>query len=138
VAVCMRPLEGDRGLTDPYFYPIYEEACRLNMAIAVHIANGNPANCELWRFLPGTRQLNGFALFRAPTVLACFLVLMSELPQVFPTLRWGFIEASAQWVPWIYNEVKIPAASCGAFRNGHQTNSTARSEGFSGTGYTGE
>ena len=34
--------------------------------------------------------------------------------------------------------VKIPAASCGAFRNGHQTNSTARSEGFSGTGYTGE
>jgi hypothetical protein len=35
-------------------------------------------------------------------------------------------------------EVKIPAASCGAFRNGHQTNSTARSEGFSGTGYTGE
>ena len=35
-------------------------------------------------------------------------------------------------------EVKIPAASCGAFRNGHQTNSTARSKGFSGTGYTGE
>jgi glc operon protein GlcG len=34
--------------------------------------------------------------------------------------------------------VKIPAASCGAFRNGHQTNATARSEGFSGTGYTGE
>ena len=105
VAVCMRPLEGDRGLTDPYFYPIYEEASRLDMAIAVHIANGNPANCELWRFLPGTRQLNGFALFRAPTVLACFLVLMSELPQVFPSLRWGFIEASAQWMPWIYNEV---------------------------------
>jgi hypothetical protein len=31
-----------------------------------------------------------------------FLRLMSELPQQFPKLRWGFIEASAQWVPWIY------------------------------------
>jgi predicted TIM-barrel fold metal-dependent hydrolase len=104
VAVCMRPLEGERCLTDPYFYPIYDAASRLDMAIAVHIANGNPANCDLLRFFPGTQRLNGFALFRAPTVLACFLLLMSELPQVFPTLRWGFIEAAAQWVPWIHNE----------------------------------
>ena len=29
VAVCMRPLEGDRSLTDPYFYPVYEEATNL-------------------------------------------------------------------------------------------------------------
>jgi predicted TIM-barrel fold metal-dependent hydrolase len=29
---------------------------------------------------------------------------MSDVPHVFPQLRWGFIEASAQWVPWIYNE----------------------------------
>ena len=36
------------------------------------------------------------------------------------------------------HEVKIPAASCGAFRDVHQTNSVARSGGFSGTGYTGE
>jgi predicted TIM-barrel fold metal-dependent hydrolase len=91
-------------LTDPYFYPIYDAASGLDMAIAVHIANGNPANCDLLRFFPGTQRLNGFALFRAPTVLACFLLLMSELPQVFPTLRWGFIEAAAQWVPWIHNE----------------------------------
>ena len=104
MAVCMRPLEGDRGMTDPYFYPIYEEASRLDMAIAVHIANGSPANCELWRYLPGSRRLNGFALFRAPTVLACFVLLMSDVPHLFPHLRWGFIEASAQWVPWIYNE----------------------------------
>jgi 5-methyltetrahydropteroyltriglutamate--homocysteine methyltransferase len=34
--------------------------------------------------------------------------------------------------------VKIPAASCGAFRNLHQTNAVAHFEGFSGTGYTDE
>ncbi len=34
--------------------------------------------------------------------------------------------------------VKIPAASCGAFRDLHQTNSAAHFEGFSGIGYTDE
>jgi hypothetical protein len=26
---------------------------------------------------------------------------MSEIHDLFPKLRFGFIEASAQWVPWI-------------------------------------
>ena len=41
VAVCRRSLEANRSLTAPYFYPVYE-ASRLNLTIAVHIANGNP------------------------------------------------------------------------------------------------
>lgn len=104
VAVCLRPLEGERFITDPYFYPVFEEASRLGLAIAVHIANGNPANCQLLRYFPGTRIQNGLALFRVPTVLACYALLMSDLPQRFPLLRWGFIEASAMWLPWIYQE----------------------------------
>ena len=102
VAVCMRPLEGDRLLTNRYFYPIYEEASRLDLAIAIHIANANPANCDLWRTAPGVEGLfaSGFQIFRGSTVVACHVLLMSELPHVFPTLRWGFIEASSQWVPW--------------------------------------
>ena len=108
VAVCMRPLEGDRSMLDPYFYPVYEEASRLNMAIAVHIANGNPANCELVKSFPGGS--GGFYTFRVPTVASCAMLLMSELPEVFPHLRWGFIEASAQWVPWVYHEAARRAA----------------------------
>jgi len=100
VAVCMRPLEGDRLITDPYLYPIYGQASTLDMAIAVHIANGNPANCDLYRTSPAGR----FAMFHAPTVVSCFNLLMSELPSLFPNLRWGFIEASAQWVPWVHHE----------------------------------
>jgi predicted TIM-barrel fold metal-dependent hydrolase len=103
VAVCMRPLEGNRHLTDPYFYPIYEAATELDMAIAVHIANGNPDNCDLYRLAPAGRM----AQFRAPTVIACFNHLMSELPRLFPQLRWGFIEASAQWISWVYKEAAI-------------------------------
>jgi len=29
---------------------------------------------------------------------------MSELARLFPRLRWGFIEASSQWVPWVMHE----------------------------------
>jgi uncharacterized protein len=104
VAVCLRPVEGNRLLTDPYFYPIYERAQSLDMPIAVHIANGNPAMCDLYRSAnsPG----GGFSTFRAPTVMSCQQILMSEIPQVFPRLRWGFIEASASWVPWVVSDVR--------------------------------
>ena len=108
-AVCMRPLEGDRHLSDPYFYPLYQAASDLDLSIAVHIANGNPQNADLYRQAPAGR----FAQFRVPTVTACFDVIMSELPKVFPKLRWGFIEASAQWVPWIYREAAIRYRSGG-------------------------
>ncbi len=109
VAICMRPLEGNRHLTDPYFYPLYEIASALDMAIAVHIANGNPVNVDLFRSPPVSR----FAQFRAPTVVACLNLLLSEVPGAFPKLRWGFIEASAQWIPWIYKEAVIRTRTSG-------------------------
>jgi predicted TIM-barrel fold metal-dependent hydrolase len=103
VAVCMRPLEGERHLSDPYFYPLYQTASDLDLPIAVHIANGNPTNADLYRLAPAGR----FAQFRVPTVTACFDVIMSPLHEMFPKLRWGFIEASAQWMPWIARESAI-------------------------------
>src|SRR5437016_13295637 len=53
-----------------------------NGAVAVHIAHSNPASCELWRHFPGTQRTNGFALLRAPTVIACDMLMMSDLPQM--------------------------------------------------------
>ena len=111
VAVCMRPVEGNRLLVDPYFYPLYQQAERLDMPIAVHIANGNPTILDLFR--SPYQQGGGFAAFRIPTVMACQQVLTSELPQQFPRLRWGFIEASAQWVPWVVADAKERFAVAG-------------------------
>ena len=104
VAVTMRPIEGNRTLVDPYFYPIYEEAQRLDLAIIVHIANGNSGIIDILRspYDPGT----AFGLFRIPTVSACHSLITSAIPQKFPDLRWGFIEASAGWVPWIITEAR--------------------------------
>jgi predicted TIM-barrel fold metal-dependent hydrolase len=100
VGVCMRPFERDRMVTDPFFYPIYEEAERLDMPITVHLANGNP---ELFKLMTNEAG-GGFSTFRIPTVTACYALIMSEIPRLFPKLRWGFIEVSSQWVPWVIHE----------------------------------
>jgi len=100
VGVCMRPFERDRMVTDPYYYPIFAEAQRLDIPITVHLANGNP---ELFKLLTNESG-GGFSTFRIPTVTACYALIMSEIPRVFPKLRWGFIEVSSQWVPWVIHE----------------------------------
>lgn len=100
VGVCMRPFERDRMVTDPYFYPIFEAAQGLDLPITVHLANGNP---ELFHLLTNDAG-GGFSTFRVPTVTACYALIMSEIPRVFPKLRWGFIEVSSQWVPWVLHE----------------------------------
>ena len=102
VAVSLRPFEDNRHLVDPYFYPIYEEATRLNLVVAVHIANGSPQLLD--QFKPRYDRMGGFAQFRIPTVITCLSLMMSDVPATFTKLRWAFVEASAQWVPWVVKE----------------------------------
>jgi len=100
VGVCMRPFERERMMTDPIYYPIYESAERLDLPITVHLANGSP---DLFKLMTNEAG-GGFSTFRVPTVTSCYALIMSEIPRVFPELRWGFIEVSSQWVPWVIHE----------------------------------
>lgn len=111
VAVSLRAIEGSRYMVDPYFYPVYEEAQKLDLPIAVHISNGNTQYCDAVRSPHDAGAT--FALFRTPTVAACHALILSELPQMFPRLRWGFIETAAQWVPWVIQEAASRAAAQG-------------------------
>ena len=103
-AVLMRPVEGQRLLADPYFYPIYDEAQKLDIPIAIHIANGNPWLSDLYEH--PVRIASTFHRFRIPTVAAFSDIILSEIHEGFPRLRCGFIEASAQWVPWVSHEAR--------------------------------
>ncbi len=103
-AVLLRPIEGQRLLADPYFYPIYEEAQKLDLAIAIHIANGNPWLTDLYNH--PVRVASTFHRFRIPTVGAFSDIVLSAIHETFPKLRFGFIEASAQWVPWVLHEAR--------------------------------
>ena len=84
------------------------------MSIAVHIANGNAANVELYGSVPATHPASGFGIFRVPTVTACMFLVLGDISKRFPKLRWGFIEASAQWIPWIHSEATRRLKRAGA------------------------
>jgi predicted TIM-barrel fold metal-dependent hydrolase len=99
VSLCLRPYEGDRVVTDPYFYPLFEEAEQLEMAISVHIANGSRTLEMLLR--GGGSSRTGWPGLASPTVVAAWYLLTSGVTASFPRLRWGVIEASASWVPWL-------------------------------------
>jgi len=101
--VFMRGIEGQRMITDPYFYPLYDEMSRLEMAVGVHVGNGSPQNADL------VSQYNGggsFWKFRLPVIGAFHSVLMSEVPRLFPKLRFHWAEAAAQWVPYVVKDLQ--------------------------------
>jgi predicted TIM-barrel fold metal-dependent hydrolase len=106
VGVCIRPFEGGLSMVDEGFHPLYQAAQDLDLPIIIHIANADPQLVRSLtpRYLSGVAGA-GIAKFHFPTVLACYQLFWSGLPKIFPELRWGFIEAAAQWVPWMLNLV---------------------------------
>jgi predicted TIM-barrel fold metal-dependent hydrolase len=108
--VFMRGIEGNRMITDPYFYPLYEETSRLDLAVGVHVGNGNPNVIDL------VSQYNGggsFWKFRIPVIGAFHSIVMSEVPKVFPKLRFHWAEAAAQWIPYVVKDLQRRWAAVG-------------------------
>ncbi len=102
-AVFLRPIEGQRMLQDPYFFPLYEEASRLELAMAVHVGNANPWFGEL---VSHGNAGGGFVQFRLPTIAAFHTVVMNGIPERFPQLRWAFVEAAAGWLPYVLSDLR--------------------------------
>ncbi len=97
--IFVRGLEGDKQLTDPYFYPLYEEASRLDLPVCVHSATGSFAVHDF--FDPDS----GFNKFKLAVVGSFHSVLFYGIPQRFPRLKIAFIEVSAQWVPYVLHDI---------------------------------
>src|SRR5262245_50192093 len=105
VGVSLPPIIGKKLLIDPYFHPLYREAERLDMVIAVHIGNGNEEIVALTQPAYDTDSF-GLMRFRLVTAGACEGLIESRLPLKFPKLRWAFIEAGSMWLPWMIHEAK--------------------------------
>jgi hypothetical protein len=97
--IFIRGLEGDRLLSDPYFYPLYEEASRLDLPVCVHSATGSFAVHDFFE-----REC-GFNKFKLAVVGSFHSVLFAGIPQRFPKLKFGFIEVSAQWIPYALHDI---------------------------------
>lgn len=102
VGVFFRGVEGDRSLADRYFDPVYEVTNRLNMAVCVHTGAGAPGITQVFdrtvsHNLPHVRALPLWA-FRD--------LVAHKVPERFPNIRWGFVEASASWVPYVLHHLQ--------------------------------
>ena len=97
--IFMRGLVDDKLLSDPYFFPLYEEAARLNMPICVHASAGNFDWVEL--FGPEC----GFARFKMAVLTAFHCIAYQGITARFPGLRFGFIEVRAQWIPYMVVDI---------------------------------
>jgi predicted TIM-barrel fold metal-dependent hydrolase len=97
--IFIRGLEGDRLLSDPYFYPLYEEAGRLDLPVCVHSATGSFAVHDFFE------RESGFNKFKLAVVGSFHSVLFEGIPQRFPKLKLGFIEVSAQWIPYALHDL---------------------------------
>ncbi len=96
--IFMRGLEGDKRVSDSYFFPLYDEAGRLGLPVCVHSATGSFAVHEY--FLDEC----GFNKFKLAVVGSFHSLIFNRVPERFPNTKWGFIEVSSQWVPYAIHD----------------------------------
>jgi predicted TIM-barrel fold metal-dependent hydrolase len=96
--IFMRGLEGDKRLSDPHFFPLYEAAGRLDLPVCVHSATGSFAVHDFF--------LNecGFSKFKLAVVGSFHALIFHEIPEKFPLTKFAFIEVSSQWVPYAIHD----------------------------------
>jgi predicted TIM-barrel fold metal-dependent hydrolase len=99
--VFMRGIEGRRIITHSYFYLLYEEMSRLNLAVSIHVGNANPCFSELVaQYTSGT----SFWKLRIPVAGAFHSIVMSNVPRLFPKLRFHWTDAAALWIPYVVKD----------------------------------
>jgi uncharacterized protein len=93
--------EAGRWPADPYFFPLYAEAERLDMPLCFHTGTGTPD-------FPSAKDvsLGSFMRSQQPTVHAFHSLVRHGIPDKFPKLRFGFIEANSSWVPYVIYDLK--------------------------------
>lgn len=105
----------NRLASDPYFFPLYEAASGLDIPICVHLGTGDPELRDAT-----TDGIAGMLSLTLPVLDAFHALIIRGVPQKFPKLRFGFIEATASWLPYIFTEL----------RRGHQRKPNSWLKGF--------
>ncbi len=94
-------LEAGKWPADPYFFPLYEEAERLNMPICFHTGTGTPDRPSMKEV-----SLGQFMRSQLSAIHAFHTLIRHEIPSKFPKLRFGIVEANSSWIPYTAYELK--------------------------------
>jgi predicted TIM-barrel fold metal-dependent hydrolase len=99
--IFVRGLEAEMRLTNPYFFALYEMAQEFDLPICFHSGNNSFQVRDIYA------AEGGFGRSKLPVIGAFHNLIMDGIPKMFPRLRWGFIEVSAQWIPYVYNDLGL-------------------------------
>ena len=100
--VFFRGIEGNLTLDNPYFFPVYQEASNLDLPICIHQGSGSPTFINFFN-LERNRQWSHSAVL---PLFAFNDIVNNKIPELFPRLKFGFIEAYASWVPYLLHSFK--------------------------------
>ncbi|MEK7216095.1 MAG: amidohydrolase family protein, partial [Chloroflexota bacterium] len=101
VGVMKKGIEcGSRPAGDPYFYPLYQAANDVDIALCIHLGSGDPTMSDF------SRNFFGMWPTVLPVVDSCNSLVFNGVPDMFPRLRVGFIEAGASWVPYVLSDLQ--------------------------------
>jgi predicted TIM-barrel fold metal-dependent hydrolase len=103
--VFLRGVEHGKYLCDPYFFPMYEKAQDLDLAMIVHtgIPNRRVADARVGELAPFPTSLmpHWMALQSAFYGVIDPSYTDEDLSTRFPRLRWGYVEGGAAWAPFV-------------------------------------
>lgn len=102
VGLFFRGIERDRTLDDPYFFPVYQDAARLDLPILIHTGAGCPAFSAIF----DVSRSHTFPHTRTLPLMAFRNIIANKIPEQFPDLRFGVIEAGASWVPYVLHALR--------------------------------
>ena len=99
--IFLRGLEIEMKLSDEHFHPLWEMAEDLDLAVTFHSGNNSFAVRDIFK------DECGFSRSKLPVVGAFHALLMEGVPAKFPKVRWGFVEVSAEWIPYALNDLEL-------------------------------
>ena len=102
VGIFFRGMEGNLTLDNAYFNPVYALAEQLDLAICIHTGSGSRHLMQLF----DVERNHTFAHNRVLPVVAFRDLVANRIPEQFPRLRFGFIEAAASWVPYMFHVLR--------------------------------
>jgi predicted TIM-barrel fold metal-dependent hydrolase len=105
VGASLLPNVRGRHLGDPYYFPLYAEAERLNVPICVHMFLGRYGSDAV-----GTERVDKFFyshLFGHPfeQMIALSVIIGDGVLDRFPKLRFVFLESGCGWLPYWFERM---------------------------------
>lgn len=99
----MIPSNGlSRHVASKEFWPIYEEAAKLDCVLAVHGGNYGQLGFDTFTVVPATRALG----MPFPLAIAFTGMVSEGLLDEFPKLRIGFLEGGTAWIPLVVDRLE--------------------------------